>query len=115
MEGRKLQLAGGSTYLVSLPKRWVLNAGLKAGDTLFVDTETDGTVSVRPHAAEKTAARRKIFLSLLLEDLTTRGRLLRCMGAHGDGAVRFGIDKEGVPGLQAGVQDPALGQRNQVR
>jgi phosphate uptake regulator len=38
MEGRKLQLAGKSTFLVSLPKRWVTSAGLKAGDTLFVDT-----------------------------------------------------------------------------
>ncbi len=50
MEGRKLQLAGKSTYLVSLPKRWVIHAGLKAGDTLFVETETDGSVSVRPRA-----------------------------------------------------------------
>jgi len=86
MEGRKLQLAGGSTYLVSLPKRWVLNAGLKAGDTLFVDTETDGTVSVRPHAAEKTAARRKIFQEKGEEE---RDHLLRkFIGAYISG---FGV------------------------
>src|SRR5207249_994348 len=48
MEGRKLQLTGGSTYVVSLPKRWVLDAGLKAGDTVFLETEGDGAVSVRP-------------------------------------------------------------------
>jgi phosphate uptake regulator len=86
MEGRKLQLAGGSTYLVSLPKRWVLNAGLKAGDTLFVDTETDGTVSVRPHAAEKAAARRKIFQEKGEEE---RDHLLRkFIGAYISG---FGV------------------------
>ncbi|MCI4317652.1 MAG: AbrB/MazE/SpoVT family DNA-binding domain-containing protein, partial [Thermoplasmata archaeon] len=61
MEGRKLQLAGGSTYVVSLPKRWVLNAGLKAGDMLFIDTELDGSVSVRHRATDKPAVRRKIF------------------------------------------------------
>lgn len=61
MEGRKLQLAGGSTYVVSLPKRWVQNAGLKAGDTLFLDTEPDGSVSVRHRATDKPAVRRKIF------------------------------------------------------
>ena len=61
MEGRKLQLAGGSTYVVSLPKRWVQAAGLKAGDTLFLETETDGSVSVRHRAVEKPAVRRKIF------------------------------------------------------
>jgi phosphate uptake regulator len=61
MEGRKLQLAGESTYVVSLPKKWVVNAGLKAGDTLFLDTETDGSVSVRHRASDKPAIRKKIF------------------------------------------------------
>lgn len=61
MEGRKLQLAGGSTFLVSLPKRWVTTAGLKAGDTLFLETETDGSVSVRHRSEEKAEVRRKIF------------------------------------------------------
>ena len=61
MEGRKLQLTGGSTYVVSLPKRWVVNAGLKAGDTVFLETVADGSVSVRPQPVEKTAARRKVF------------------------------------------------------
>src|SRR5271169_1448623 len=61
MEGRKLQLAGGSTYVISLPKRWVTHAGLKAGDTLFVDTEADGAISVRSQAATKPAVRRKVF------------------------------------------------------
>jgi phosphate uptake regulator len=95
MEGRKLQLAGGSTYLVSLPKRWVLNAGLKAGDTLFVETETDGTVSVRPHAAEKPAARRKILHEKGVE---AREHLLRkFIGAYITGfgliEVRFPPDR----------------------
>jgi len=95
MEGRKLQLAGGSTYLVSLPKRWVLNAGLKAGDTLFVDTAADGTVSVRPHAAEKPAARRKIFQEKGEEE---RDHLLRkFIGAYISGfgviEVRFPPDR----------------------
>ena len=61
MEGRKLQLAGGSTYLVSLPKRWVQTAGLKAGDTVFLETETDGSVSVRPRVADNLEVRRKVF------------------------------------------------------
>jgi phosphate uptake regulator len=61
VEGRKLQLAGGSTYLVSLPKRWVLDAGLKAGDTLFVDSEADGSVSVRRTSGERLPVRRKVF------------------------------------------------------
>lgn len=61
LEGRKLQLAGGSTYLVSLPKRWVQTSGLKAGDTVFLETENDGTVSIRPRVNDNVEVRRKIF------------------------------------------------------
>ncbi|HKZ98181.1 MAG TPA: phosphate uptake regulator PhoU [Thermoplasmata archaeon] len=61
MEGRKLQLTGGSTYVVSLPKRWITASGLKAGDTVFLETEPDGSVTVRPRPAERPAARRKVF------------------------------------------------------
>jgi phosphate uptake regulator len=95
MEGRKLQLAGGSTYLVSLPKRWVTTAGLKAGDTLFVETESDGSVSVRSRAGEKPTARRKVFNEKGIE---AREHLLRkFIGAYISGfgliEVRFPPDR----------------------
>src|SRR2546427_452292 len=38
MEGRKLQLTGGSKYVVSLPKHWGVDSGLKAGGTVLSDT-----------------------------------------------------------------------------
>jgi phosphate uptake regulator len=61
MEGRKLQLTGGSTYVVSLPKRWVTDAGLKAGDTVFLEPQADGAMSVRARPAERPLARRRVF------------------------------------------------------
>jgi phosphate uptake regulator len=86
MEGRKLQLAGKSTFLVSLPKRWVTTAGLKAGDTLFVDTETDGSVSVRAQSGDRQAVRRKIFHE---QEADSREHLLRkLIGAYVSG---FGL------------------------
>ena len=86
MEGRKLQLAGGSTYLVSLPKTWVQSAGLKPGDTLFLETESDGSVSVRHQAIEKPKVRRKVFEESGEE---TRDHLLRkLIGAYISG---FGL------------------------
>lgn len=95
MEGRKLQLAGKSTFLVSLPKRWVTTAGLKAGDTLFVDTEADGSVSVRSHSNERPAVRRKTFLE---KEEETREHLLRkLIGAYVSGfgliELRFAPDR----------------------
>jgi phosphate uptake regulator len=61
MEGRKLQLTGGSTYVVSLPKPWVTNAGLKAGDMLFLDPRSDGTISISHRPVAKVAIRKKVF------------------------------------------------------
>ncbi len=80
MEGRKLQLAGKSTFLVSLPKRWVTNAGLKAGDTLFVETERDGSVSIRLRSGTRPTVRRKVFVERGEE---TREHLVRkLIGAY---------------------------------
>jgi len=95
MEGRKLQLAGKSTFLVSLPKRWVMGSGLKAGDTLFVETEADGSVSIRSRESDRPAVRRKIFLEKGEE---TREHLLRkLVGAYISGfgliEVRFALDR----------------------
>src|SRR5438046_10069183 len=49
VEGRKLQLTGGSTFVVSLPKRWVTDAGLKPGNT--------ASRSPRGNAAARTRTR----------------------------------------------------------
>ena len=91
MEGRKLQLTGGSTYVVSLPKRWVVDAGLKAGDTVFLETATDGSVNIRPRPAERPTARKKVFDE---KDEEVRDHLLRkLIGAYISGfgliAIRF--------------------------
>lgn len=95
MEGRKLQLAGKSTFLVSLPKRWVTSAGLKAGDTLFVDTEPDGSVSIRLRSGLRPTVRRKVFRE---RGEDTREHLLRkLIGAYISGfgliEVRFAPDR----------------------
>ncbi len=96
MEGRKLQLAGGSTYLVSLPKRWVLSAGLKAGDTVFLETIRDGSVSIRPHAGDRIEARRKIFN---VREEESRDHLLRkLVGAYVGG---FGLIEVRFPPANA--------------
>ncbi|WP_462273550.1 AbrB/MazE/SpoVT family DNA-binding domain-containing protein, partial [Methanohalophilus sp.] len=35
-ERRKVQLTGGSTFIVSLPINWVRGAGLEAGDSVIL-------------------------------------------------------------------------------
>ena len=86
MEGRKLQLTGGSTYVVSLPKPWINATGLRAGDTVFLETLADGSLTVLPRPTEKAPPRRKVFD---VKGAETRDHLLRkLIGAYISG---FGI------------------------
>ncbi len=48
METRKLQKVGYSTLSVSLPSDWVKENGLKRGDTIFLETEKDGSLKLFP-------------------------------------------------------------------
>jgi phosphate uptake regulator len=47
MKVRKLQLVGGSSYMVSLPKEWVSQYGLKQGDEVILN-EYDDTIIIQP-------------------------------------------------------------------
>jgi len=47
MESRKVQLAGGSTFTVSLPKEWAREHGVDAGSELRLQANGDGTLLVR--------------------------------------------------------------------
>ena len=48
MESRKLQLTGGSTYIVSLPKNWVSSSGLSKNDAVIIMERADGTLLLSP-------------------------------------------------------------------
>lgn len=47
METRKIQLAGGTTYTVSLPKEWASKQDLEAGAQVRVHPYTDGSLLVQ--------------------------------------------------------------------
>jgi phosphate uptake regulator len=47
-ETRKLQVTGGSTYVLSLPKMWVTQNGLEKGSPLLVRQEENGSLAILP-------------------------------------------------------------------
>jgi len=105
MEGRKLQLTGGSTYVVSLPKRWVTDAGLKAGDTVFLEPQVDGAVQIRARPMEKPLARRRVFEEKGAE---RRDHLLRkLIGAYiaGFGYIEIRFKPEAGPFVRRVARD----------
>ena len=47
-ETRKLQYTGGSSYIVSLPKKWIQNLGLKQGDHVVILRQGNSTLQIAP-------------------------------------------------------------------
>ena len=59
METRKVQLAGGSTYTVSLPKQWAIEHGIEAGARVHLTLLDDGSLLVRPDHENGDASTRE--------------------------------------------------------
>ena len=53
MERRKLQLTGGLTITVSLPKKWVDEVGLERGAEVVLVPQSNGTLLVDPRAGSQ--------------------------------------------------------------
>lgn len=47
-ETRKIQFTGKSSYIVSLPKRWIMDLGLKQGDAINVVRQGSSTLQISP-------------------------------------------------------------------
>jgi phosphate uptake regulator len=52
MESRKLQKTGGSTLIVSLPKKWITKNKLDAGSEVRLTILPDGTISIDPGTSD---------------------------------------------------------------
>ena len=50
MDLRKVQLTGGSSITVTLPKSWVDRANLQPGDVVGCSQQPDGTLTIQAHA-----------------------------------------------------------------
>src|SRR5437764_13678131 len=79
MEARKVQKVGYSTLIVSLPKDWVEEVGLKQGDIVSFRRESDGGITVYPGLTKE----RESFRYIIDADLCDSPNLLtRIITAH---------------------------------
>lgn len=89
MELRKIQVTGGSTHVVSLPKKWVDRTGLGRSDTVAIHEEPDGSLLLIPHSEGKVASR---TLTVTLPDLPSEEEVVRrLVGAYLAGADEIHI------------------------
>jgi phosphate uptake regulator len=67
-ETRKLQITGGSTYVLSLPKRWVIQNGLERGSQLLIRQEENGSLAILPPELGKTERTEEAIIKVSPED-----------------------------------------------
>ena len=61
-EQRKLQVTGGSTFILSLPKDWATKNELKRGSSMVVREEDDGSLSITPSSYPKKEKQDEAFI-----------------------------------------------------
>jgi phosphate uptake regulator len=67
-ETRKIQLTGKSTYIVSLPKKWVTSMGLKAGSQVVVSKQSDASLRLIPKELAKQTRPEEASISISQKD-----------------------------------------------
>jgi phosphate uptake regulator len=61
-EQRKLQVTGGSTFILSLPKEWATRNELKKGSSMIVREEEDGSLCIAPSKFAKKEKQDEAFI-----------------------------------------------------
>jgi phosphate uptake regulator len=61
LETRKVQQTGGSSYIISLPKGWIVKSGIEKNDTLGIIAQPDGNLLITPKFEEKEILKAKEF------------------------------------------------------
>jgi phosphate uptake regulator len=74
VETRKVQVTGKSTYVVSLPKKWVNSVQVKNGDSVILAPLPDGTLLINPKL-KKTE--KELTKKVITVDSSDNERLLR--------------------------------------
>jgi phosphate uptake regulator len=69
---RKVQLTGKSTYIVSLPKRWVDKVNLKKGDTITIVEQQDKSLLLFPKSVKRSEKNSEISISISSKDKLSR-------------------------------------------
>ncbi|MCC7571826.1 MAG: phosphate uptake regulator PhoU [Candidatus Methanofastidiosum sp.] len=80
MEIRKVQITGGSSYVITLPKEWIKSLNIKKNDSLGLIVQKDGTLLVTTDKVTEKKRKQKEFIVDSDTDKTFLFRLL--VGAY---------------------------------
>ncbi|MFW5900177.1 MAG: PhoU domain-containing protein [Halodesulfurarchaeum sp.] len=88
---RKVQVAGGSTFTLSLPREWGVRHGLSKGETVYLYPEQDRCV-VAPSTVDTDATTTRITAA----DSEWAGLVQQIKGAYTDGSEKVIVEGDGV-------------------
>ena len=90
MEIRRVQMTGGSSYVITLPKEWANSLNIKKNDPLGIITKSDGTLLINPKITGEQIQKIKEFE---VSDKTKQIYLLRqLIGAYITGYTAIKIN-----------------------
>ena len=92
MEARKVYVSGGSTYVISLPKKWVKKTNLKPGDSLMV-TEHGSSLLIGTSAIEKESLTKEIKISQITSSEALE-RILIAFYLVGYDTIKIKVDRK---------------------
>ncbi len=102
VETRKVQLTGGSTYIISLPKAWANEKDLKPGDNLTVTPRSDGTIVI---SSERDFEKKMNTKQLNLEGYDPNTIIRSLIGTYMAGYTMVELtDKKGIkPDIRSAI------------
>lgn len=93
MDLRKIQMSGGSSYIVSLPKEWIISNKIGKNDSVGITVQNDGTLLVTPKT--DTVQMHKCW-ECEVSHATDKVFFLRCLiGAYISGHTSIKISAQG--------------------
>ncbi|UCF08093.1 MAG: AbrB/MazE/SpoVT family DNA-binding domain-containing protein [Thermoplasmata archaeon] len=104
MESRKVQVTGGSTFIVSLPKSWVNDKGINPGDPVWISPMEDGTLLLSPKIKKDRVSRKKV-LSLHDESAEHLTRKLIGMYIAGYNTIELKSKKNISPDIHRAIRN----------
>ena len=61
MDIRRVQMTGGSSYIITLPKEWIKSSHIKKNDPVGLSQQTNGTLLINPKITREGVQRSKEF------------------------------------------------------
>ena len=103
-EQRKLQMTGGSTYILSLPKEWVTRNKLQKGSLLVLAEEDDGSLSLFPSKLEGQEKKSEALIRVSTND-NPDAVMRKAISAYLVGYSLLHIRAQGQQSLAAGLRN----------